>query len=129
MTTLNKSQILEAPDSKVEAFPVPEWGGDVHLRTLTGAERDAFEGSIVTGDGKARNLLNIRARLLVKTICDESGARLFEDADALKLGAKSAAVLERLFIEAQRMNRIGAKDVQELVGNSEAGQSGGSISA
>lgn len=129
MTTLNKNQILDAPDSKVESFDVPEWGGTTHLRTMTGAERDAFEGSIVTGDGKARNLANIRARLLVKTICDENGQRLFEDADAPKLGAKSAAVLERLFVESQRMNRIGAKDVAELVGNSEAGQSGGSTSA
>jgi len=44
--TLNKEQILRADDLKTEEVDVPEWGGSVRVRVLTGTERDAFESSI-----------------------------------------------------------------------------------
>jgi hypothetical protein len=42
---------------------VPEWGGEVVVRALTGAERDAFEQSTIEQRGKSvkTNLANIRA--------------------------------------------------------------------
>ena len=46
--TLTKDQILEANDLQSESVTVPEWGGDVLVRTMTGADRDAFEASMIT---------------------------------------------------------------------------------
>lgn len=116
MGILGKNLILSAVDLKSEDVPVPEWGGDVRVRSLTGAERDAFDTSLLGKDGK-RNLGNIRARLLALTIVDENGDRVFSDDDADQLGAKSAGVLERLFEVAQRLNGMGAAAEEEIAKN------------
>lgn len=115
--SLTKDQIIGCRDIPApEAVDVPEWGGQVHLRVLTGAERDAFEARFA-GSDKAAGLRNVRAFLLVRCLCDEAGERLFEDGDAEALGAKSASVLGRLFETAMELNGIGAEAVEELAGN------------
>lgn len=116
MGVLNKAAILSAEDLKTETVAVPEWGGDVRVRTLTGTERDAFESGLVADGGK-RNLDNLRARLLALAIVDDHGARVFTDGDAMLLGGKSAAVLDRLFDVAQRLNGIGAQAEAETEKN------------
>ena len=116
-----KEKILTSQDLNPEKLHVPEWGVDVYIRVMSGFERDSFEAEI-GGDGK-RNLANIRAKLAVRVLCDETGKRIFELKDAAELGQKSAAALDRIFTVATRVNRIGEKDVDELVGNSMSGQS------
>ena len=37
--SLTRHAILEAPDIETREVPVPEWGGTVYLRALTGAQR------------------------------------------------------------------------------------------
>ena len=113
---LNRDDILKAQDLKTETVHVPEWGGDVTVRGMTGAERDKFESSIVQTRGKDQtlNMANIRAKLASMTICDEGGKRLFSEADVQQLSAKSAQALQRIFAVAQRLSGIGEEDVQEL---------------
>lgn len=115
-TMLTKKAILEAQDLKTEIVPVPEWGGDVNVKGMTGADRDKFEASIVQTRGKDQtlNMVNIRAKLASMTICDEKGEKLFTDADIVKLSMKSAAALQRIFSVAQRLSGIGDEDVKEL---------------
>ena len=112
---LSRDAILECDDLPREAILVPEWGGEVWVRTLTGTERDAFEQSVIVGTDK--NLANIRARFAVLTVCDDEGRRLFDDSDAAALGAKSAAALDRVFAVAQRLNGFSSDDVDDLAGN------------
>lgn len=116
MKTLNRDDILKADDIGRELVPVPEWGGDVYVKGMTGAERDKFEASIVEQRGKKQNLnmTNIRAKLASLTICDEQGKRLFTEADIAKLSEKSASALQRVFAIAQRLSGIGDADVEEL---------------
>lgn len=116
---LTKEQILNADDLPKELVSVPEWGGDVYVRTLSGSERDAFEaGTIRQGKGSQTvNLLNLRARLVSLSMCDEQGTRLFGDADMVALGTKSAAALDRVFAVAQRLSKLSDADVEELEGN------------
>lgn len=102
-----REQIDAAQDLKRELVSVPEWGCDVYVRTMTGSERDAFEQSLAGKDGQ-RDLTNLRARLLVKTLVDEAGVRAYGDDEAHWLGGKAAAVLDRLFEVAQRLNGLGA---------------------
>jgi hypothetical protein len=116
---LTREEILGREDLPLEEVPVPEWGGAVWVRTISAAERDAWEASTY-GDGKGdvrERLANLRARLVCLCACSANGDRLFTDADAGKLGGKSAAAVDRLFDVAQRLNGLGPRDVEELVKN------------
>ena len=128
--SLTKEEILQANDLPTEVVPVPEWGGDVIVRTMTGTERDSFEQSIMDMNGRdaSVNLTNIRAKLCSKAIVDEEGKRMFSDMEVNALGKKSASALDKIFAVAQRLNGLSDKDVKELVKNSAAAQSGNSIS-
>jgi hypothetical protein len=116
MALLNKDLILAADDLQTVDVDVPEWGGSVRLRTLTGGERDKFESDMIDQRGKSNkmNLVNLRARLVALCAIDEGGKRMFGDNEVTKLGAKSAAVLDRLFQAAQELNGMTQKDVEEL---------------
>ncbi len=128
MALLDRDAILQAEDLQYEDVYVEEWGGAVRVRTLTGAERDAFEQSIVEQRGKntKMNLRNIRAKLVALTVVDEDGQRLFSDKDARLLGEKSASALDKIFDVAQRLSGLRDEDVEELAKNSESDQSEGS---
>lgn len=110
ITILTKDSIISSNDLPRERVSVPEWGGDVFIRTMSGADRDAFEASL---SDENRRMKNIRARLVALTLCDETGIRLFSDEDVDQLGAKSASVLDRLFSISQRINKLGAKEESE----------------
>ena len=113
---LNRDAILGSSDLPMELVSVPEWGGDLYVRTLNGTERDQFEQSMV-GKKNKTNLDNVRARFAVLTICDESGTRLFKANDAEALGKKSAAALDRVFAVAQRLNGFSSEDAEDLAKN------------
>ena len=114
--TLKRDDILKVQDIKVEKVSVPEWGGDVYVKGMTGTERDSFEASIVNMRGKGTNvdMSNVRAKLAAQTLCDESGEKLFTDADIKALGKKSASALQRVFEVAQKLSGIGDDAIQEL---------------
>lgn len=131
MAVLTREQIEKAQDIKQELVPVPEWGGEVWVKALTGTERDAFEASSIVQRDKSHevNLRDIRARLCSFAICDEAGKRLFGAGDIEALGKKSAAALTRVYEVAERLSGLTKKDVEELEKNSVPGPSGGSGSS
>lgn len=129
-----RDDILQSEDLPREEVAVEEWKcGRVWVRVLTGAERDAHEVSLVkvSKDGKDRQpqLDNVRARLLVKCLVDQDGKRVFEDADAAALGAKSGVVLDRLYDVALRVSKMRKEDDEELEKNSSPPAAGGGSSA
>lgn len=113
---LSKAQILAAQDRPTETVEVPEWGGSVLVACMTGTDRDHFEANIVTVDGRA-NLHDLRAKLAAACIVDESGNRLFSDAEVQALGGKSFSALDRVVMVAQRLNKLGDQALEELKGN------------
>lgn len=122
MELLSRAAILAAQDLPHVDVAVPEWGGPVRVRSMTAGERDEWEGWLVANAGpdRARNLANIRARLVALTAIDGAGARLFPAPEDVELlGAKAAAAVDRLFSAASRLNRLSKADVEELAGNSE----------
>jgi hypothetical protein len=116
MAILTAEQILAAQDMKKELVKVPEWGGEVYVRAMTGTERDQFEASMIeqVGDDEVFNRENFRAKLASLTICDEKGNRLFKENQIELLGKKNAAALQRVFVVAQALSGIGDKDIEEL---------------
>ncbi len=100
---------------------VPEWGGEVYVRVMSGTERDAYEDETYRLNGRdvSLNRRNLRARLLVKCIADEAGNRVFSDAEADALGATPAPQLDRVYSFAAKLNGLSAKDEEDLAGNSD----------
>lgn len=128
---LSKADILAASDLATEAVEVPEWGGSVLVRTMTGTQRDAYEASLMqrNDDGKLEvNTDNMRAKLLLVTLVDEAGNALFTAADLDAFSAKSAAAIERLSVVAQRINGLNRGAVEEAAKNSASGQPDASTS-
>lgn len=124
MPVLSRDAIQKAVDTKVEKIDVPEWGGEVCIKTLTGTERDAFE------DGYAeKRMKNFRARFLALALCDENGERLFGDDGDELLGQKSSAVLNRLFEKAWAVNAFRPEDVEALGNDSPSDLSDASTSS
>jgi len=135
MAFLTKKQIMESKDIITQTVPVPEWGGDVLIRTLTGTERDAFEALILSGGkdnskGKKKeaDMTNIRARLVARSIIDDSGRLMFNDGEVDALGRKSSKALDRVFEVSQQLSGIKEEDIEELEKNSEAAPGGDSTS-
>jgi hypothetical protein len=131
LTLLTRDEILKSDDIQYEVVDVPEWGGKVRVRALTGTQRDAFESSMVVGEGKKQKVTtaNIRAKLVQLTLVDMNGAQVFSIADINFLGAKSAAALDRVYEVSARLSKISKEDVEELAGNSGTDTSDDSSSA
>ena len=128
MTYLSRDAILQREDIVTEDVEVPEWGGSVRVRGMSGVERDAFEASLIVqpeeqANGKRKrrrqqatktSMANVRAKLCAWCIIDENGAKLFSDADVVALGAKSAAALDRVYEVASALSGITDEDVEEI---------------
>ena len=135
MEQLTRDVILNADDLPKETVAVPEWGGDVIVRTMPADDRDAYElacfhsreANEKAGRGDDQN--HIRARLTAWTAVDEQGERIFSDDDVAALGQKSAAAVQRIFAVAQRLNGLGPGDVEELEKNSQSSPGDDSASA
>lgn len=125
--TLTREAILSANDLPTQLVHVPEWGGDVLIRSMTGAQRDEYEQQCLAtrGADNAINMRNLRARLVVFCAADADGNPIFGPGDVEALGAKSAAALDRLFDVAQRLNRMSGKDIDELGKSSARGRNAG----
>ena len=120
---LTKTQILDADDLPLEEVNVPEWGGSVRVRVMTGTEKDAWEQAIyrLKDDKIEVNSENFRAMLVARTLSDENGPISFSDEDIKALGRKSSVALDRIYVVAKRLNRITPEDQEELTKNSDPG--------
>lgn len=128
---LGRDAILAAEDYAYEDVDVPEWGGVVRVRSMTGAQRDAFEWSVQkAGPGGRREFdqTDFRAKFVSRVVVDEAGARVFTHDDVKALSGKSAAALQRVFEVGSRLAGLTAGDIETLEGNSD-GPSGASTSA
>ncbi len=119
MTILNKDAILQANDLPTRDEPVPEWGGTVRVRTLTGTEREAFSAELAeaTRNGGAANAQGFTTRLCAWCLVGEDGQRLFTADDVRALANKSSVALERVAAAAMALNGMGARAVEDARGN------------
>lgn len=127
---LSKADILAMDDLPTKRISIPQWKADVMIRSITASERDQFEQSLFTQKGTdiVRNTENMRAKLCALVLVDEEGNRLFTFNEAYHLGRKSAAALDLIFTEAQKLNGISREDRESLVKNSETDPSEDSTS-
>ncbi len=128
MSMLNIDTILSTHSIKVEKVEVPEWGGHVYVKVMTGEEKDRYETSFRKKvDGKlVPDLDNIRAKLVVFTMCDESGVCLATIDHVKALSKQSSTSLDRVVAAAQSINAMSHQEMDEIEKNLESGQSEGS---
>lgn len=116
---LSREEIL-AKRRPPKPVNVPLWGGEVYLKYLSGVEFAAWEAWLQDQKEKADTVSPYaRANLVVRCVCDESGARLFTDDDAKALGEAEGggAVLDYLWDLCAPMNGIGRAATEEIAKN------------
>lgn len=131
---LTRDDILGAQDRTTEVVPVPEWGGTVTVRGLSGSERDAYQSGFYSfgpnDKGGMRvtavNNQNMMARLVALSVIGPDGARLFRDADVVALGERSAVALERVNDVAMRLSGLEAQTMEALKEGLKGGPNGSS---
>lgn len=105
---LNKTAILEASDLKTETVTVPEWGGDVIVRSITALDRYALIDFAMGADGTiVRDKFVIG--LLAASLVGEDGNRLFTNDEIQLLAGKSFTAIDRLIEVANRINGFGVE--------------------
>jgi hypothetical protein len=114
---LTRDQLLTSPVLPAEKVQVPELGGEVTVRTMSGTERDAFEAFIRARSQIGKLGENYRAALIVFTVVDESGALMFTEADIDPLGKQSWLALDRIVKVAARLNSMADDDLKEAEKN------------
>ncbi|WP_245657873.1 hypothetical protein [Herbidospora mongoliensis] len=112
---LTADEIIAVADRTFEYVAVPEWGGTVKVRSLTGTERDRFEQSLIGKNNQVRNE-NFRAKLAQLTIVNEAGQLLFSKEQIAALGRKNAAALGRVADVATKLSGLAEDDVEKLEG-------------
>jgi len=119
--TLSRDQLLSKNGQAIEKVPLR--GDCVYVRRMTADERDEWEVGqyLVNGKDVSVNRRQLRARLILRCICDEHGARLLADTDLAAVGAMDSDEADLLYEVAQRLNRLRAEDVDDLEKNSEGG--------
>jgi hypothetical protein len=111
---LSREQILAARDFATATVPVPEWGGDVSVRTMT--VRQALSLTEFTKRDGATGA-DLAARVIADTVCDDAGALLFTEEDAAALLEKNAAPLMRVFDAAMVLNKQTDKAAEDVAKN------------
>jgi len=119
LALLTKDALLAAARARlpIERLDIPELGGFVYVRGMSGTERDAWEKSLVIrrrGQVRDINTENVRAKLAAKCLCTESGERLLSEEDAGVLGGLRVDVLNRIYEAAQRLSGVSDGDLEEL---------------
>jgi hypothetical protein len=117
-----REKILAANDRPIIRLNIPEWGCDVFVRAMSGAQRDVFEQFWSKRNEEGTD--EARARLAAMVLCEEDGKSVFETVGdgTLNLKDKSATALDRIFNTVLDQNKIGAGGIEEAAKNSESAQ-------
>jgi len=123
---LDKNSIINAMDLERQSMEVPEWGGTVFIRGMTGAERAEFDGAITSarsrvtagsGDKAAFDIEvhvhKMRIQVCAWCLVDSNGKRLFQDREIAQLGLKSDAALQRIYDKAIAMSGLSPEAEEE----------------
>lgn len=128
--SLTREQLIEnVKKAKVTWAPlsVPELGGQIFVRGMSGKERDKFDATFrASGGGNASgqmSLLNFRARYVARVVVDEQGRRLLNDSpeDLALVADLGFATLDRIMEKSTEQSGMTQKAVDAL-GNDSASQ-------
>ena len=124
MKQLTVQDILNADDMKKEKVEIPEWGGCVYVCSITGAEREEHGERFLDDELKPKTLSRADLRkfkraLLMQSICDVKGNRMFIPENIEGLIKKNPDIIDMLFDKAQKISGLEPDSTEEPVKNSE----------
>ena len=121
-----KDAILEADDLQKVEVDVSKWWssvGSVYVSEMSADARDEFEQYLAEVSRQQRDqnkqYAHIRGPLCAMCIVDADGERAFEFEDMEKLGKKNARALDRVFEEANKLNKVFGQEREDVEKNSE----------
>lgn len=119
MSLLTRDQILSAQDHKTERVSIPDWGGDVFVRTLSASEWSQYENDSMIGEtgNKHVDAANLRARLVILCCVDESKKQIFTMADMESINSKHIANVELVYDASMKINRQDSEGKKTTQGN------------
>lgn len=118
MSALDRVGLLGRGKRRVVEVKLP--GGDsAYLRSWTERERTGLEVRINSDKGSGL-AMNFRRRVLVVSLCDAEGNRLFQDNEEDAIGEMDAADASLLFDRAWELAGFNGVEVSELEKNSNA---------
>jgi hypothetical protein len=130
---LTRETILKTDDRRIEPVKLPEWGGELFVRNLSGTELSDWQDLCASRtDPKTKKVTNsrgLKGALLVAAACDADGAPVFQEGDAEWLEGKNAAPLNRVWDKACEMSGIGGDEKKKLEKNSDDDPTGDSGSS
>lgn len=114
MFTKEQLLAIDIEKEKVELF-----GGCVYVRGMTGTERDRWEQTMLNDSKKSKGEVydHMRASIVVRTVCDDKGNRLFSDDDIPRVSLMPAAVLDKMYGVGARLSGVSKDDAEELAKN------------
>lgn len=120
--TLSKADIgrvLENVEVRTKTVPVPELGGSVVVREMSGSLRNLFEATIaqIQAGGDSKLLDKMTTRLAAECVLDDDGSRLFDDRSVKMLFIKKPSALFRLRDEIVKLSAFSEADFEGMVEN------------
>lgn len=114
MALLTAESILAAEDFVYDIVECPEWGGEVRVRSLSGAQRATLKKAVEAGQD------NIDETICVMAIVDQDGNRIFTQQQIAALSKKNTSVISRIAIRVAEISgmRDRAKAVKDAEKNS-----------
>lgn len=136
MSAKTKDEILGFNDVTIKEVDVPEWNTKVHVRSLSGERRNAYEMSLIRRQKTPQGGIDIlpdtanrNARLAVLGICDDAGDLLFRPEDAPSLGQKNAGALQRICDAIEKISGMADDAIEDAEGDSNGAHGADSVSS
>jgi hypothetical protein len=132
-----KSFIDLIPEPEVKKEYIESLGQEIYFKELSAADQDSYEWSIVEfvddpnnpdRQKLQRNMDAMRAKYLVRSICDEDGNRLLGDDEYEVIGRKKSSVIAELHQAALKVNRATEPEKAEQEKKLDTTTEGGSSS-
>jgi hypothetical protein len=125
---LTREQLRARKPLRTASVVLPERGGEVTVCRLSGAGRDFVMSGNDDPESDAWRV-GFRDRIVVSTLLDENGDRVFADDEVAFIREMDAADVSAIFTAACVLNGFGGAAVDASEKNSEAATSGASTSA
>ncbi len=132
---MNREEFFAFKDVIIEKVPVSELGATMYVRSLSAAEKAAWEQEALITAATGSNISlsrdsmrTARERLVELATCNEDGSQFFNKGDAAAIGAKNARIVSALYDAAAKLSGISKEDVEAIAKNSKAVREG-SLSA
>lgn len=114
---LNRDAVLKASDQTYATVEVPEWGGSIRIRQLTGKQQEITNKINNAKCAEPISFGGYAAAIVCFGCVDEHGNRLFQDIDAKALGERDAGAINRVAVEILKLSGATIEAQQDIEKN------------